>query len=101
MKIIYKYEIQDGYNAKTVLTVPINSKLLKIDVQNNIIFAWFETEKDEQQTIERTFYAVYTGRVFEKKNMRFIQTVIYNKIHFVVHIYEEVEDFLSTEEMEI
>jgi len=101
MKVIYKYKIDPGHNTKTILTVPINSKLLRIDVQLDRLYAWFEIEKDEQQTIKRTFYVMYTGRGFEKKNMKFIQTVVYNEIHFVVHIYEEVEDFLSTEEMEI
>jgi len=101
MKVIYKYGINPNHNTRTILTVPINSKLLKIGLQNDILYAWFEIEKDEQQTIKRTFYVIYTERDFEKKNMKFIQTVIYNEMHFVVHIYEEVEDFLSTEEMEI
>jgi len=101
MKVIYKYRIFTKHNARTVLNIPINSKLLKIDVQDNATYAWFEIEKDEPLIMQRIFYAIHTGKMFEKRNTKFIQTVVYNRIDFVVHIYEEIEDFISNDEMRL
>jgi len=102
-KRIFKYEINTSLHGdKTDIHLPIDAKLLYINYQHNerAVQAWFEVDENNDYE-KRTFYAMYTGFKFNNDNLRFFQSVVFPNESFVVHIYEEIEDFIKNEEMEI
>ena len=99
-KVIWKYQIIDGYNKKTDLRIPVNSKLLHIGIQSKIIMVWFEVDKEEVNNIEtRTFYSFLTGSSFNSNDLEYRKTIIFHDT-YVVHIYEKRrEEFLTNNDM--
>lgn len=101
MKRIYKYSIKNRHHeCATNIELPINSKLLDIESQNDTLFAWFEIDIEEREREIRKFVCMYTGSPFNNMNLKFRKTIVFHSR--VVHIYEKIEEkFLSEEEMEI
>lgn len=64
MKIIYKYEIK---NQKTQrIKMPIGSKILDIQAQNNAIFQLWALVDTDKSLEEREIFMVYTGEEFDE-----------------------------------
>ena len=59
MKVIYKYEL-----ARTI-TLPINSQVLKVGMQNGGMYIWVLVDENEKQTYYANFEIIGTGHSFE------------------------------------
>lgn len=59
MKVIYKYEL-----ARTV-SLPIDSQVLKVGIQNGIMQMWVLVDPNERETYECNFEIIGTGHNFE------------------------------------
>ena len=100
-KRILKYRINiNRHKDISKLKMPIDSKLLGMGIQEREVFAWFEVDTNKPYKF-RNFYCIYTGNVFDDDNLQFRQTMVFSDQRFVVHIYEEVDGFLSQDDMEL
>jgi hypothetical protein len=99
--IIWKENISIKHHLdETTITIPQNSKILKIAKQNGDANVWFECSPDNRyMNEEKTYICVYTGMKFESNNLEYIETIVYDT-SFVIHIYEKIP-FLSKEEMQL
>ncbi len=59
MRTIYKYEL-----ARTV-SLPIDSQVLKVGIQNGIMQMWVLVDPNQKQTSYRNFEIIDTGHNFE------------------------------------
>ncbi len=86
MKTIYKFQL-NLHNYTNELMLPIDSKVLTVQLQNNIISLWIEINLDEKQTELRRFKIIATGQSFEDTDAIYIATVQQGIL--VWHIFEE------------
>ena len=59
MRTIYKYELT------RVVTLPINSQVLKAGMQNGSMYIWVLIDPNEKQTYYANFEIIGTGHTFE------------------------------------
>lgn len=59
MRVIYKYELA------RVVTLPINSQILKAGMQNGNMCIWVLIDPNEKQTYYANFEIIGTGHSFE------------------------------------
>ena len=88
MKTIYKYSIESM--GTKIINLPVGSKLRKLGVQNNELFAWIELDLDENVMEDRYFTYFGTGHsIPNSPALVFIDTIFANP--FVWHVYEVQE----------
>ncbi|MGD9209606.1 MAG: hypothetical protein PVI90_02470 [Desulfobacteraceae bacterium] len=90
---IYKYKIE--ITDEFTLFVPGESKILKLDVQNNKPVLWILVDPDSPQKI-RHFKGFGTGHPIQHKNILsmehhlvYIDTVMMEGGFFVYHLFEK------------
>lgn len=111
MAIVYKYPISSW--GATTLTLPINSKILKVAAINmnpnqpsqfntngqlipplKETFLWFEVEPKVELREDRTFMCVGTGigiQIDSDKRAIYIDTTFLHNDAIVIHVYEIVD----------
>jgi hypothetical protein len=89
VKTIWKYTLpfaENEYGACS-MSMPTDSKIISVQVQNNNICLWAEVNLDKEFE-DRKIVSVGTGKYIPEGNLHFIGTV--QREQFVWHIYEEV-----------
>jgi hypothetical protein len=82
MRTIYKY----GFSR--TIELPIDSQVLKVGMQNGIMYMWVLIDPNQKQTCYRNFEIIGTGHTFEFDYLT--HTYIDSTIDgpFVWHIWE-------------
>lgn len=88
---IFKYPVPLLNNF--IIELPIYSKILHFDTQNNEMFIWVAVEENNP-VIDRHFYLIGTGQDFDFRvnsdvERFYIGTVQLNNGKFVWHLFEE------------
>lgn len=84
MRVIYKYLL---YPGETEIQVPANSRILKIDTQDNDAFVWIEQDPS-QLPINVKFKVFGTGIPFDNPDGFFyVDTFLLFNGGFVGHTY--------------
>lgn len=102
MKAIWKYPLNIGHKKETKLFVPINAKILHVDMPTRKLNIWFEIDNENKDEVElRKFYTMHTGSIFDDNRLQFIKTVICTPT-YVLHVYEKIkEKFLTNDDMRL
>lgn len=85
MKVIYKYKL--GFSSQSVVMMPKDSKILDIQIQDNIICLWAIV--DPKKELKGRVFQIYgTGHelISGLKNKKYITTVQCGS--YVWHIFE-------------
>ena len=92
MKVIHKQTIPKSIlNGSKSLKIPIDAKILDIQLQYGDIVVWYEFEvMNKEQLVERRIACVGTGIVFDTEyEHKYISTI---QIEYLVyHFYVEVK----------
>lgn len=83
MKVIWKYKI-DMESIK----VPKNSKVLCVQLQNDLPHVWMLVDTEEKEFDKRQFMVIGTGSFFHNKYMEYVCT--YQEGIFVWHVFEKI-----------
>jgi hypothetical protein len=59
MRVIYKYELTQ------TIQLPIDSQVLKVGMQNDIMQMWVLVDPNQKETSQRNFEIIGTGHSFE------------------------------------
>jgi hypothetical protein len=59
MRVIYKYELTQ------TIQLPIDSRVLKVGMQNGIMQMWVLVDPNQKETSQRNFEIIGTGHSFE------------------------------------
>ncbi len=84
VKTVHKYEVDRGV-AKSIFSIPITSRFLSLQVQDNKPVLYFEVNKNLREATQ-TFLAVETGAEVPL-GVRYIGTVMLDGDSYVLHIY--------------
>lgn len=89
-RVIYKYPI---YVTGTIVSVPSDSRILKIEVQDNEAYAWIEQDPDPTRLVVNIhFTVVATGIPFDNDNrFNYIDSFLLYDGGFVGHVYARFE----------
>ena len=100
-RAVWKFQLDTGHNTKTVLQLPLNSKVLHLAFQSRDLMIWVEVDKDEKEKELREFYTMHTGGLFTDDSLKFVQTIVYSDT-YVLHAYEKIkEKFLTDDDMRL
>lgn len=91
MKRIYKYRIGRNlrHNGIYTISAPGQSKILSIQIQNDVVVCWVEFDAEDEGREELiNLLVVYTGMNFSYQNRKsnYIATIQY--FETVFHIYQ-------------
>jgi hypothetical protein len=85
-KTIWKYPLP--IEDRTVIDLPLFSKILSVGVQGGECFLWVLHDTHEPKRA-RTFRMVGTGHQFPPGHFTFIGTIQIENLGLVFHIFEE------------
>jgi len=85
MKQIFKYQLASQLNP---IKLPIHSKVLSFQAQNNNPCIWVMLDPMQTETEERTFILVPTGIKFFEGDSKYIGTTQLNDGGIVFHLFE-------------
>lgn len=86
MSVIWKYELGLG---QTNVYVPLATRLLKVDVQEDRLMSWVLREDDDldKETVQRVFYVIATGVEFHIPE-QFVYVDSF-QMSFVGHVFSD------------
>lgn len=92
-KVIYKYYLHRGDLSVTVLSLPISTELLTIEVQDKDIVIWVIQPMKILSREYRTIISIPTGSSYEEKENEYYKYIntITDKNGLVYHYFEIIK----------
>lgn len=89
MKRVYKYELSGTDN---IISLPLNSKILSVGVQHDIVNLWVLVDPNETTVELRKFKVYGTGHdiMDDINDLQFIDTVHLFNSTLIFHIFEQI-----------
>lgn len=87
MKVVYKYPITRSTTFS--LSLPLNSKIIHVDVQNDEAYFWALVDPN-LPVVMRSFLLVGTGHQIIPDNVEHRGTFLVSGGIFVFHLFEQI-----------
>lgn len=86
MKAVYKYPLE--ITDEQVVNMPLNAKILCVQIQRSVPCLWVEVNTEETEFEERKIYIHGTGHEYEEEGS-YIGTIQLYDGRLVFHVFEE------------